>query len=228
MNTLYANGDSWTHGDELPNRAVIDHTSYRYYNSWPWMLSRKLNIPVCVNDARGGAGNLRIFRRTNEYIFRWLNSGRSVDDLLIVVGWSTPERTEIGEGPGIYSMQVQGPLYFTDLPRDETSIENYHKSFYEIYSDSYGEILTAIYMVNLRLLCKSLGIKYFDFVAIGKQPQHWQEHINSKWNIELENMYMKGTWSSEVYNKKWPKHEFGHPTKETHEIWSDILAKELL
>lgn len=227
MKLLYANGDSWTHGDELSAFDDIDQTSVRYYNSWPWKLSQILDIPVCVNDAQGGTGNLRIFRRTNEFIYRWIGSGKSVSDLLVVVGWSTPERTEIGEGKGIYPIQIQGPLYFTDLPRDDVSLKNYHKAYYEIYSDSYGENLTALYMMNLRMLCQGLGIKYFDFVAIGNQPQHWQDYIKSKWNIELTNMYMKSTWSAEVYNNKWSKHEHGHPTKETHELWANILAKEI-
>ena len=130
MKLVYANGDSWTHGDELSAFDDIDQTSVRYYNSWPWKLSQILDIPVCVNDAQGGTGNLRIFRRTNEFIYRWIGSGKSVSDLLVVVGWSTPERTEIGEGKGIYPKQIQGPLYFTDLPRDDVSLENYHKAYY--------------------------------------------------------------------------------------------------
>lgn len=227
MKVLYANGDSWTHGDELAEHDAVDQTSQRYYNSWPWVLSRKLETLMCINDAQGGTSNLRIFRRTNEYIFRWLNTKKSPEDLLIVVGWSTPERVEIGEGSAIYPIQIQGPLYFTDLPRDEKSLENYHKSFYEIYSDSYGEYLTAMYMVNLRTLCRSLGIRYFDFVAIGKHPQYWQDYVKTKWNVNLQNMYMKNSWSAEVYNNKWPRHEFGHPTKETHNVWADILAKEI-
>jgi hypothetical protein len=192
------------------------------------MLSQKLKIPVCVNDAQGGTSNLRIFRRTNEYIFKWLGAGKSPKDLLVIVGWSTPERTEIGEGQGIYPIQMQGPLYFTDLPRDEKSLENYHKSYYEIYSDEYGKNLTALYMMNLRLLCSGLGIKYFDFIAIGNHPEDWQQYSKSIWNKELTGMYMKNTWSREMHKNDWSKHRYGHPTKETHNIWAEILVKEVV
>lgn len=227
MKLLYANGDSWTHGDEIAEENILDQVSERYYNTWPWKLSQRLDIPVCVNDAQGGTGNLRIFRRTSEFIYKWIGSNKQTSDLIIVVGWSTPERSEIGEGSGIYPIQIQGPLSFTDIPRDDKSIENFHKAFYEIYSDSYGENLTALYMMNLRLLCKSLGIRYYDFVAIGKNPQYWQEYIKTKWNIELENMYMKNTWSAESYNNSWPRHTHGHPTKDTHSLWANVLYKEL-
>jgi hypothetical protein len=228
MKVLYANGDSWTHGDEIADFELIDRTSSRYYNTWPWKLSRILDIPVCINDAQGGTGNLRIFRRTSEYIYRWLGTGRSPKDLTIVIGWSTPERTEIGEGQGIYPIQIQGFLHFTDLPRDDTSLENYRKAYYEVYSDDYGKNLTALYMMNLRLLCSGLGIKYFDFIAIGNQPQDWQHYAKSRWGVELKNMYMNGTWSALVYKNEWPKHQYGHPTKETHDIWADLLSKELV
>lgn len=227
MKFLYANGDSWTYGEEISDRLENDHESTKYYSTWPWYLSQSLDIPVCVNDALGGTSNIRIFRRTNNFINRWIGAGKSCKDLLIIVGWTTPERSEIGEGQGIYPIQIQGPLKFTNLPVDQQCLDNYHKSFYDIYSDSYGEYLTAMYMVNLRLICKGLGIQYYDFIAIGNQPYQWQEYIKTKWNIEIENMYMQGTWSSETKKNQMSVHKYGHPTTDNHRAWANILAKEI-
>lgn len=228
MKLLYTNGDSWTAGDEIVDYQVTDSDSIRYYNTWPWLLSQKLNIPMCINDSLGGTSNARIFRRTNDFIFRWIARDKNPADLTVVIGWTTPERSEIGAGEAIYPIQIQGYLRLNSNPVDEKSLRNYHKSFYEVYSDAYGEQVTSMYMVNLRLLCKSLGIRFYDFVAIGKHPQHWQEQIKHRWGLELKDMYMNGTWSQETNKNKWPTYKYGHPTIETQGIWADTLSEKLL
>jgi hypothetical protein len=227
MKYLYTNGDSWTHGDEIVDLPGYDSASTKYYNTWPWFLSQSLNIPICVNDAQGGASNIRIFRRTLDYINKWIGQGKSPNDLLIVLGWTTPERNEVAHTEAIYSMTVQDYLRFHSIDVDEKLLKDYHKAYYNIYSDSYGEYMTAMYMTNLRMLCKGLGIKYYDFIAIGKHPAHWQEIIKRTWNLEITDMYFKNTWSGAAYENKWPHHRYLHPTIETQKIWADILAKEL-
>ena len=152
MKYLYANGDSWTHGDEIPDRSDMNSASTRYYNTWPWFLSQNLNIPVCVNDAQGGASNARIFRRTNDFINNWIGQGKDSKDLFICIGWTSPERSEVSSGQGIYSVTVQHCLKLHNLPVDEKSLKKYHEAFYENYTDSYGEHITAMYMINLRTL----------------------------------------------------------------------------
>jgi len=227
MKVLYANGDSWTHGDEIPDIEGYSSASTKYYNTWPWFLKENLDIPVCINDAQGGASNIRIFRRTNNFIYDWLGKGKDPKDLMIVIGWTTPERNEVANNDSICSITIQNYLRLTGAPVDEQSIKEYQQAFYNVYSDSYGEHMTAMYMVNLRMLCKGLGIKYYDFAAIGEPPYHWQEVIKTKWNLEIEDMYLKAAWLEEVWNNKWPQHQYQHPTKETHKLWADLLAKEI-
>lgn len=228
MKYLYANGDSWTHGDEIAEFSNnIDKCSIRYYNTWPWLLSQLKNIPVCVNDAQGGASNTRIFRRTNDFIFRWLASNKSPGDLFICIGWTTPERNEICNGDTIVSIRAQGHLKLNQIPTDDKSIDNYQKAFYETYSDNYGECQTARYMLNLRLLCAGLGIKYFDFIAIGNQPEFWNLKTQQQWGIKLENMYMEDSWNGVAHRNNWPLHQYRHPTKESQQLWAELLFKEL-
>lgn len=228
MKCLYANGDSWTHGDEIPDKPGMNSQSTRYYNTWPWFLSQALNIPTCVNDAQGGASNIRIFRRTNNFINNWIGQYKDPKDLVITIGWTTPERNEVANADSICSITIQNYLKLTQCAVDEPAIKKYQQAFYNVYSDSYGEHMTAMYMVNLRLLCKGLGIQYYDFVAIGEPPYYWQEVIKRKWNIELENMYLKNSWLEQVWKNKWSTHEFRHPTAETHKLWADVLAKEIV
>lgn len=227
MKVLYANGDSWTHGDEIEDIEGYGSASTKYYNTWPWFLSEQLDIPVCVNDAQGGASNIRIFRRTNNYINNWIGQGKDPKDLTVVVGWTTPERNEVASGNAIYSITIQHFLRLHGVEVDEQLLKEYQQAFYNVYSDEYGEHMSAMYMTNLRMLCKGLGIKYYDFIAIGKQPTHWQEVIKTKWNLEIDNMYFKNTWVGEVNEHKWPQHKYHHPTIETHKLWAETLAKEI-
>lgn len=227
MKVLYTNGDSWTHGDEILDIDGYDPASTRYYNTWPWFLSQQANIPVCINDAQGGASNIRIFRRTNSFINKWIGNGKNPKDLTVIVGWTTPERTEIGNEHAIYSITIQNFLKLHNVEVDEYLLKQYQQSFYNVYSDEYGEHMTAMYMANLRMLCQGLGIRYYDFIAIGKHPSYWQEIIKTKWNLEIDNMYFKNTWSSEVIENNWTKYRYGHPTIETHKLWADMLLKEI-
>jgi hypothetical protein len=228
MKTLYACGDSWTHGDEIAEEtSTIDACSVRYYNTWPWYLSQIKNIPVCVNDAQGGASNSRIFRRTNDFIFQWLADGKSPSNLLVCIGWTTPERNEIGSNDTIVSIRSQGVLKLNQMPTDDRALKKYQEAFYEVYSDSYGENQTLMYMMNIRTLCKSLEIRYYDFIAIGNQPQYWNDKSIARWNLSLENMYLDDSWNGMVYKNNWPRHKYNHPTKETQLQWARLLAGNL-
>lgn len=227
MKTLYTNGDSWTHGDEIVDIDGHDSSSTRYYNTWPWFLSQQTGIPVCINDSQGGASNIRIFRRTNNFINNWIGSGKNPKDLTIIIGWTTPERNEVGNGNAIYSITIQDFLRLHSIEVDEYLLKQYRTAFYNVYSDEYGEHMTATYMSNLRMVCRGLGIKYYDFIAIGKHPSHWQEIIKTKWNLEIDNMYFKNTWNGEVVENNWPRQQYGHPAIETHKLWANVLAKEI-
>ena len=72
-----------------------------------------------------------------------------------------------------------------------------------------------------------MGIKYYDFVAVGEPPYLWQEIIKKKWNLEIEDMYLKSSWLEQVWKNNWPIYQYKHPTIETHKIWADELAKEI-
>ena len=91
IKTLYANGDSWTFGQELRDDAN-DHLTYKFYNTWPWRLAQRLDIPQVVNDALGGTSNHRIFRKTIDYI---RNYKGNYNHLLVIVAWTTYERVEL-------------------------------------------------------------------------------------------------------------------------------------
>ena len=61
IKTLYANGDSWTFGQELRDNDP-DHLTYKFYNTWPWHLREHMKIPTVVNDAPVSYTHLRAQR----------------------------------------------------------------------------------------------------------------------------------------------------------------------
>lgn len=226
MKCLYANGDSWTYGTEIPNIVGYDEQSTKYYNTWPWFLSNNLSIPVCVNESAGGGSNLRIFRKTNSFINNWIGQNKDPASLIIIIGWTTAERTEIAYNDDIYSVKINNVLNYCHKNIDKILFD-YQKIFYHLHSEKYSDYMTALYMINLRTICKNLGIKYYDFIAIGKTVKTWQDIVKQHWNLDIENMYTNNTWNGEIEHNKWSKYEHGHPTIDTHKIWANILAKNI-
>ena len=76
---LFTNGDSNTFGSELLTN-----------NSWPVMLSKKLNCTV-DNYAFPGSSNDKIIRETTDYVVNNLNNA---DNLIVVLGFTEMSRIE--------------------------------------------------------------------------------------------------------------------------------------
>jgi hypothetical protein len=215
LNHLYTCGCSWTEGAELEDYSKSNAFSIMYYNSWPWFLSQNLEIPILINEGSGAGSNARIFRKTSEFIFNYIEQEKPPEELLVIIGWTTPERNEIGIEDRIIKLTIQNPLIgHSKLQPYNEDIKVYHNKFYQIYSDHYGQRMQLLYMKNLRYLCKGLGIQYFDFIALGQYPD--DQH--------LENLY-PDTFQYIVASENLPVHQFGHPTKETHKIWADRLKE---
>ena len=77
---LFTNGDSNTYGSELLTN-----------NSWPVMLSKKLNCTV-DNYAFPGSSNDKIVRETTDYVVNNLNNA---DNLIVVLGFTEMSRIEL-------------------------------------------------------------------------------------------------------------------------------------
>jgi hypothetical protein len=214
MKCLYACGDSWTAGAEIPE--PLPGSTERYYNTWPFLLGQILDIPLCVNQATGAGSNDRIFRKTNNFIFDWIGRGEDSRKLTIVVGWTTPERTEIFHNDRYYKLTTLHTPH---------GLDSYWNEYYKMYNDNAGQSTTLRYMLNLRLLCKGLGIRYYDFVAIGTRPGVYRDLANKQFNIVLDKMYTTFTWNDYVDLHNHARYEYGHPTINSHRLWAQELAK---
>jgi hypothetical protein len=218
MKLLYTNGDSWTFGEEIPETSDAEVT--RYYNTWPWHLCQLTEIPLCYNDAVGGGSNDRIFRRTTEFIFKWIGKQKNPKDLTIILGWSTPERTEV-------SLKDRHCRITTNAVLDSTAsqVRKYQNVYYSVYNDDQGILKQIRYMLTLRMFCQNLGITYYDFIAMGDQPEIYNNISVDKFNVPLTNLYGPNTWKKHVFLNNDPVYAHGHPTIETQKIWAEHLKE---
>ncbi len=83
---ILAVGDSFTYGDELENREF----------AWPSVLANKLNGSV-INKGQPGGSNDCILRNCLEYLV-----SNEVD--LVVIGWSSPGRSEFVDEKGYFDI----------------------------------------------------------------------------------------------------------------------------
>ena len=220
---LYTNGDSWTYGDEIthPTNKVNDDT-IRYYNTWPWILSQELNIGVCINESLPGRSNYRIFRRTLDFIFKWIERGKDPKDLMIVIGWTTSERYEIPVenrvGKSTYAnLLVNIPLYEKEKysPEVVKKINQFNNLYYELVDVNKLNEMMILQMKTLRDICKHHEIGYFDFFTLLPDPLKFKLEYG---NI-FKNLFDK-SFMNTVTEKNWSLHTNKHPTIETQTKWA--------
>jgi hypothetical protein len=195
----------------------------RHYTVWPQVLSSLLKIPLVVNEADGGGSNHRTFRKTSDFILDWIGKKKDPKDLIIVIGWTTPERTEIAIN-GKYHRITSNSV----VDKYSKKLIEYQRLYYDFYNDSEGIQTQVRHMQTLRQICNSLGIRYYDFITIGKSPENYDRLSIEKYGLSLDNLYKSSSWSHHVYLNKLPVHRFGHPTVETHTEWAEVLYKELI
>lgn len=219
MKILYANGDSWTFGDEFPVQYPMTEVN-RYYNTWPWQLAENLSIPLVINDAISAGSNARIFRRTCDFIFSWLGKNRDSRDLVIVIGWTTPERTEIFHDDRNCRITVN---QLVDN-RHSSDLKEYQQIYYRLYNDNQGLLNQVRQMLMLRQLCQNLGIRYYDFIALGCDANVYQNLAIKKYGLKLDRLLYPLSWQHITNDENWSTFRYGHPTEQTHKLWADILA----
>lgn len=81
---LFANGDSFTYGYELSNRK----------DSYPYILGNLLKTENVYNLGICSGSNEYIFRTTMDFILEHSNDPNYLENLLVVIGWSSDIRWE--------------------------------------------------------------------------------------------------------------------------------------
>lgn len=217
MNILYTNGDSWTYGDGVPITTNPDGSTYKA--TWSWHLSKTLNMHS-VNEAEGGSSNDRIFRTTTDYIYKYLGAGKDPAKLTIIIGWSIPVRTEVFVKDSYIKINPH-----RKFQNEDKLVSDFRACYYKLYDDNASMKKHLSYMLNLRLLCKSLGISYYDFIAFGNHMEEYNALSLKTFNISLENSLYNKTWNHYCCENKTKMYDCGHPAAQTHQDWANRLSK---
>lgn len=235
MKCLYANGDSWTYGEEIVDGSS-DNLTVKYYNTWPFFLSQHLDISICVNEALGGGNNERIVRKTLDFIFKWVKDEKNPSDLLVVIGWTSPERCDVGfkgvDGKIVHSSVTPSDI-LNYVPKN-TSNENleqlkiFKKSFYSLIEEEDMIDKHFKQMLQLRLTCKALGIHYYDFFAFSVgYLTHLKKIKDLGFEEHWKNFNSDFSFRDLLFKEGWGVLQYGHPSINAHKKWSEILAEKI-
>ena len=222
---LYVNGDSWTYGQELGDE-LPDELDHKFYNTWPWFLSQRMNIPQLINDALGGGSCDRIFRKTVDFI----KSKDTLKDTIVILGWTSAERFEWptkykrifhnGTEQDFWEEITYVSMMFSqDVAQSDPDYREYMDTIARLnglknkwfrireYEADLKKVEQYVYILDE--LVKAKGGKIYHFWALGDTiPQY---------NLFDDNVMAITT------NNKWPMCKHRHPTEETHQKIADII-----
>ena len=236
---LFTNGDSNTFGSELLTN-----------NSWPVMLSKKLNCTV-DNYAIPGSSNDKIIRETIDYVVNNLNNA---DNLIVVLGFTEMSRIELFSDESNSWIQIANndggdkikysKLYYKTLHSFvydsvmfwqktlllQSFLEHY-KVKYLFFSCFKDSLIERFYLYN-KNIPSHLETKDFDSNRAIKKYKSYIKGLSSRIEYVNKNILNKinedkfiglknaYTMYSLDINKDIPKGQFGHLLEEGHENWA--------
>ncbi len=236
---IYFNGDSHTFGSELRNPK---ETCYAY------VLAKKINGTVVDNPARGGAGNDRILRLTNNYL-NDCELGKDKFPDLIVIGWSEPSRFDWfvdGEDKTLGSGDI-GLSQDRGLELDPNRVK-FHNDFLAGDLSLLG--ITRYQhnqMYNLHLRLKHLKIPHLFFNAVSSFYEIFDNDYYKKvlsaaeYEREMSNRLIEFDWNNSFWkpynidgsfltwgrNNDFKVTQQNHLEEKAHDVFSDHLISHL-
>lgn len=184
--TLVVNGDSWTFGSEIVAPELIeknaqashvcnydfysDNDYYRLPRIYPSYLAEQLNADV-VNLAWPADDNGSILRRTINYVNKnYIEANKSTDNLFVIVGWSSPERTSFwfkdNEQSELFRLWPNVPAF--THPAQEKIWELYVSYLWNAEEYIPRFILTCL---QFETFCVKHKIKFLQFNAFYQTPK---------------------------------------------------------
>jgi hypothetical protein len=228
IKTLITNGDSWTFGSEImaPEFCVENgkgtgmgrqykeghndtdsaNDYYRIPRIWPSFLAKQMGYNV-VNLAQPARSNDTIYDTTIGYLLEhYISKGINTDDILVVIGWSSPERKNVI----LEDSDTDTVQWFTMWP-SMVDTKFYHSYDAKVHSKYYvrklwleQEYIKRFVEQNYSLqnFLKQHNIKYYVFNAfyqtIGSRLDQWED-LNIRDTIVGWNKVSNG-WTDTLYN----------------------------
>lgn len=208
---IYAIGDSFTYGDELPSQDL----------AWPALLGLKLNKLV-INKGLPASGNTRIVKRAVD---------AAIDQAeMIIIGWSDSNRVEFADEMGIYDIWAGRDCRVFQL--NEASYRNTlvkYLTAYDLPEYYYANWLRQIILVQN--LCKAKNIPCVMFIACGAHAMH--QLYSSQFTklvdaIDLS-CFVNNTLELSVGEWIWGTKLMpnGHPSEAGHEIIANKIYEHI-
>mgnify|MGYP000881973219 CR=1 FL=1 len=176
---IVCDGDSWVFGCEIVDPAIhatyplgtypgtYDYKefndAYRVPRIFPTYLAQLLDAEV-TNLAYPADDNGTILNRTMVYLSKeYIAKGRSTENLLVIVGWSSPERNVFWYKDGNYAERFR---LWPNVPHFYSKAQ---EDFWKIYVEYlwHPEEYMPRYVMNvlqLQNFCNNHGIKWMCFI----------------------------------------------------------------
>ncbi len=194
---LILDGDSWTFGSEILDPVLVkkypgihptsidwtyENDSYRKSKIFGAHLGEMLGADRITNLSWPADDNLTILRRTMSFIINnYVVNNLSTDNLFVVIGWTTPERTHFwfrDDFNGYNDIFRLRPIL--DGKFSTKSQEDFWKIYTQYIWNPEQYLVDYLYIVNqFQLFCDCYNIKWLCFNAFYQLPEHdineWQD-----------------------------------------------------
>lgn len=224
---IYAIGDSYTAGAELPLADYIsDGKRLTGKGAWPEVLSTLMGNDI-LNRGLGGSGNTRIVKRVID----------AVNDKAygIIIGWTDPARLELLDTAGIYDIWPGKNMWWiTGEPNKQhrTELLRYLTIYHTEINNrvhSYKNFLRQVILTQN--LCKNHTINCTMFLALDPDSSKYEtlDSVKSLLNMIDLKMFVDQTLNTNAgqWVKGTPLGPQGHPLEQGHQIMANKIYEHI-
>ncbi len=242
---LFTSGCSFTYGEELEDRQF----------AWPFVLGKLLNCDV-INKGICSGSNDYIIRTTMEFISKAINDNINIEDILIILGFTTENRKEcwsnvykkyiqikVGREFGIVDKNVPRIIPYKDI-KNHKSVKKVLNSIIDKYlnnfesNDYFNMTIKMNQMITMHFYLKSIGIKHLFFDSLHncelKLGNDYTEALESYVTIKQlfdsvfrNNKNYISEFTMDEFCNDYPRARLNHPLEEGHEAWAKLLYKRV-
>jgi lysophospholipase L1-like esterase len=196
---IYAIGDSYTYGQELADQS----------QSWPALLSHKLNQPV-TNLGKNGTGNHWIVKRAIDSV---LNGNAT----LLLIGWTDAFRREFNDEAGTYCIWARNNW--------ASSAHHLHRAELARYVITYGN--EEYYYVNwlrevilVQNLCKANRVPVIMASSFngGYRSEYESKYQDLIQHIDKDRFIGWPNETMSMWTQELPRGPMHHPLAAGHEV----------
>lgn len=242
---LFTSGCSFTYGEELGDRQF----------AWPFVLGKLLNCDV-INKGICSGSNDYIIRTTMEFISKAINDNINIEDILIILGFTTENRKEcwsnvykkyiqikVGREFGIVDKNVPRIIPYKDI-KNHKSVKKILDSIIDKYldnfeSDDYFNMCIKMnQMILMHFYLNSLKIKHLFFNSLhdcelklgNDYTESRESYIIIKQlfdSIFRNNKNYISEFTMDEFCNDYPRAKLNHPLEEGHKAWAEFLYRRI-